>query len=263
MTRYRLVFAALVCAAIPLPVFAQGALRTAGTDAPARPRAISGAPSSARHCVSADAANVHSLGWVEAGTGYTVTFDSEIALVAAASRLDLDGERSNSSYGTPELRFTSSTPGSMALFVSGNGQAGCYRYKVDITPPAASMAPAMAARRTAKASVPLVNPLAISGFASSAKHCVAGEYVANVHEIGRIEQGNQVTITFESDFDPIAGMTNVNLQTQRGTFLVDDDSGGSLQPRIAFTASQAGTMALFVAGSNGRVGCYRYKVEIR
>lgn len=239
----------------------------AGSDFRSGTRAISGIASSARHCVSADAANVHSIGWVPSGTGYTVTFDADFPLVAAMSRLDLNEKRSTSSFGTPELRFTASTSGTMALYVGGNRQAGCYRYKVEIRPPTASTVSTSASHasriRGSNMATNSFGGTAISGLASSAKHCVAGNFVSNVHEIGRVEQDNRVTITFDGDFDAVAGATILNMETQRGTFLTDDNSGGGVQPRLDFNTSQAGTVALFVAGVNGAAGCYRYKVEIR
>ena len=54
---------------------------------------ISGSASNGRQCVAGAAANVHALGWVPAGTAYTVTFDSDIPLVTAVARIDLAGSR--------------------------------------------------------------------------------------------------------------------------------------------------------------------------
>lgn len=258
---------ALVALVASTPLLAQSALSPTGADEPAgaRPSAIAGMASSARHCVSGDGANVHGIGWVGTGTNYTITFESDFTLVAAISRLDLDAGSSTGSFGNPDFRSTASTPGTMALYVGGNGQAGCYRYKVETTAPAGLTAPAAAPRaavdaaKTSKVSM----PAAISGLASSAKHCVAGSYVSNIHEIGRVEQGNQILITFDSDFDPIAGVTLENLSTQRGTYIVDDDTGGNLEPQLNFTASHSSTVALHVAGFGSSAGCYRYKVEIR
>jgi hypothetical protein len=230
------------------------------------PRAISGMASSARHCVSGNASNVHGVGWVASGTPYTITFDSEIPLTAAAARVDLVGSQSASAFGAPDLRFIATTPGSMALYVSGRGQAGCYRYKVEIQQAAASVTPA--SRSTALPALAPINPArypidarAISGSASSAKHCVTGN-AAKIHGIGRVEQGAVVRITFDSDFDPVAGITLVNFAPERGTYLVDNDGGGDRQPLLYFTASQAGTLALHVASVNGRAGCYRYQFQI-
>ena len=246
------------------PLRAQEVLKPAAPG-DARPSAIAGMASSARHCVSSDGANVHEIGWLAAGTVYAITFDSNFTLVSAVSRLDLAGGTSTGAFGNPDLRSTASSSGTMALYVSGNGQAGCYRYKVEITPPA-GLTPAAAPRAVVEATAEtsqVVMPTSISGAAASGKHCVAGNNVANIHEIGRVEQGNQILITFESDFDPIAGATLENLSTQHGTYLIDDNSGGGLQPQLSFTASHSSTMALHVAGVAGSSGCYRYKVEIR
>ena len=248
------------------PLLAQELLPRTGADvrSDSRPTAISGMASGARHCVAGDGANVHGVGWVDTGTVYTVTFESDSTLVTGMTRLDLDGDRANSSFGSPELRFTSSTPGTMALYVGASGEGGCYRYRVDLLTSAIATAPASAVgRTTVSKSSNSASPLAISGLASSAKHCVAGIYVSNVHDLGRVEQGTQVTVTFASDFDPIAGVTLVNLVTQQTSYFTNDDADNSLQPRLEFTASHSSTLALFVAGYNGSAGCYRYKVDIR
>lgn len=249
------------------PLLAQSTLAPTGVDLPAaaRPSAITGMASSARHCVSGDGANVHGIGWMDTGTRYAITFESDVTLVAAVSRIDLNARDSRQSVGNPDIRATASTPGTMALFVGGNGQAGCYRYKVEITPPAGLTAPASAPRaaadvaKTSKVSM----PTSISGFASSAKHCVAGNYVANVHDVGHVEEGNQVTITFASDFDPIAAATLKNLTTSRSAWWVDNGTGGNNEPQLNLNVNFSGTLALYVAGYNGSVGCYRYKVNIR
>jgi hypothetical protein len=232
------------------PVLAQGG---------SEPRAISGMASSARHCVSGDAANVHGIGWMDTGTGYTITFVSRLNLTGAGG--------STRSAGSPEFRSTASTSGTMALHVGATGAGGCYRYKVELTPPAGAAASAqprgIASPAGGKFSKRVAEPAAITGLASSAKHCVAGSYVAHVHDIGRVEQGSLITISFESDFDPVAGVTLENLTTQRGTYIVDDDSGGNLEPELHFTASHSATLALYVTGYEGSAGCYRFKVEIR
>ena len=251
-----------VCA----PVLAQEMRVRTLADVPAvsRPSAISGMASSARHCVSGDAANVHAIGWMDTGTAYTITFDAEFPLITAISRLNLSGAGDSvGTVGTPDFRATSSSPGTMALYVGTTGAGGCYRYKVELTPPAGAAAAASAPPAQKTFSTSDVAPAAITGLASSAKHCVSGSYVANVHDIGRVEQGNLITISFDSDFDPVAGVTLENLATQRGTYIVDDDTGGALQPQLHFTASHSSTLALYVAGYGGGAGCYRYKVEIR
>jgi hypothetical protein len=232
-----------------------------------RPTAIVGLASSARHCVLGDAADVHGIGWVAAGTTVGVTFETDFVLAAAISSVDLEAGSATGVVGTPDIRVTASTPGTMALYVGATGQGGCYRYKVDVTPPAGSTAMPAGARATGRpATVKLsksAGALAIAGLPSSAKHCIAGDYVSNVHDIGWVEAGNQITISFVSDFDPIAGVTLRNMGTQRGTYLVDDDAGGNLEPQLDFTASHSATLALYVGSFGGGAGCYRYKVEIR
>jgi len=217
--------------------------------------------------VSGDAANVHGIGFVEAGTSYTITFDSPISLTAGVASLGLAGNQATSAFGTPDLRFTASISGSMVLYVGGRGQAGCYRYKVEIQPPSRSVVETAQSR--ASSEVALVKPakypfrtLAIAGAASSAKHCVTGN-AAKIHGLGRIEQGDDVLITFASDFDSIAGVTLFNFNPERGTYLVDNDTGGNLEPSLHFTASQAGTLALHVGSVGGVAGCYRYQVQIQ
>lgn len=232
------------------------------------PRAISGIPSSARHCVSGSASNVHPIGWLEAGSRFAITFDGDGAPgVASVVILDLDGDAAAAAHGTGDMRFSTSMAGTMALYVGGNNQTICYRYKVEIEPPAASTAVRPAARQNtalppAKLSKLQASPSAISGLASSGRHCVAGRYVSHVHDLGYMQQGTQVRVTFASDFDPVAGVIGGNPQAQTATYLIDDDSGGNLEPVLHFSTSQPGTVALFVAGFNGAVGCYGYKVEI-
>ncbi|MBI4266649.1 MAG: hypothetical protein HY657_19955 [Acidobacteria bacterium] len=262
MTRTALLVVS-AAAALASPPFAL----TAGTQRSERalpmPAAISGPATSARHCVSGDSANVHGLGWLEAGSRFSVTFEADFKPATSLAKLDLDGERATINYGDPDIRFTSTVPGTMALYVRAVAEAGCYRYKVEVEPPAGLAAPAVAGGSAVKPRKSGIHAMAIAGGASSAKHCVAGLWVATVHEIGRIEQGSQVRITFESDFDPVAGVTLVNAETRRGTFRIDDDSGGNLEPLLSFTASQSGTLALSVSGFSGRAGCYQYQVEIR
>jgi hypothetical protein len=265
MTRRRLLLVALVASLISVALAGQTDRAPVGVDLPAGPLAISGAGSSARHCVSGDAANVHGIGWVPAGTSYTITFDSALALTTSVSRLDLAGSRSAAAFGTPDLRFTGATPGSMALFVGGRGQAGCYRYKVEIQPGAASLVPVS----TALPPLALITPakfaagtMAISGDPSSARHCVTGN-AAKIHGIGRVEQGASVRVAFESDFDPVAGVSLVSFAPEQASHYMDNDSGGDLEPSLFFTAAHAGTLALHVGSANGRDGCYRYQVQIQ
>jgi hypothetical protein len=175
MMRRHLLSGALAASLISVALAGQTDREPAGIDRAAGPLAISGAGSSARHCVSGDAANVHGIGWVPTGTSYTITFDSALALTTAVARVDLLGSRSASAFGTPDLRFSASTPGSMALYVGGRGQAGCYRYKVEIQPPAASLVPVSTALPALAPITPAkfaAGTMAISGDPSSAKHCV-------------------------------------------------------------------------------------------
>lgn len=239
-----------------LPVYADQAVSTrTGSDLPATPQAISGIASSAQHCISADAANVHGLGWVDASTGYTVTFDSDIPLATAVIRLNLTERTQTISYGTGDLSRTASSSGTMALYVAGNGRAGCYRYKTVVQPPAAVA--------TSAASTSVISPAAITGMPSSAQHCISGNAVANVHEIGRVENGNRFTITMATNFDAVLGASLVNAAGQQAASWTDDNSGGGVEPQLSITAPHAGSLALYVAGVNGAAGCYRYQVEIR
>lgn len=265
----RSILAILVVLVASTSLLAQHTVRRTQADvqAAAQPSVIAGMASSGRHCVSGEAANVHGIGWVAAGTGYTITFESDSTLAAVISRLDLEAKESRGTSGTPDVRATASTSGSMALYVGATAPGGCYRYKVELTPPTGAQVSSSRTRvgsgqGAAKLSK-AAGPAAISGLASSAKHCVAGNYVANIHDIGRVEQGSRIAISFESDFDPIAGVTLENLVTGHGTYLVDDDSGGGLQPHLNFTASHSSTLALHVAGFGGSAGCYRYRVDIR
>lgn len=230
------------------------------------PSAISGSPSSARQCIAGQAANVHSLGWVEAGNRYTVTFESDITFSAALLRLSLDSRQLFTAYGTSDLTITATTSGNVVLVVSGNGRSGCYKYKAQLDRPAASVAAGTPRSRPSPVTLePAKNPIqtrAITGFASSAKHCVAGDAMTKVHGIGRIDQDTVVTISFDSDFNPIAAAAVTDLAAQRSVWYLDDDSGGDGEPRLRFTASQGGNVTLFVGGMNGSAGCYRYKVEL-
>jgi hypothetical protein len=263
--------AALICATLALPATAQQ--REAASDGAltVAPRAIAGAASSARHCLSGDAVNVHSLGWAEAGTTYTITFESDVALTTVATRLNLDEQNSRVAFGNPDISSTSSTSGTMALQVAANdGQAGCYRYKVEIesAPRVIAARAETISHRGELASVdqePTFGPTAITGLASSAQHCVGGRYVANVHEVGKVDAESRVSITFDASFDAIAGvqLVAVNADRDPGEYLVDDDSGGNLNPALNFTVPAGRSIVLFVAGVNGATGCYRYKVEIR
>ena len=247
-------------AAWPVDVWAQG-------DAPtvARPQAISGDSASGRNCISGNAANVHAIGWVATNTEYTVTFESSMPLAAAAARFDLAANQTSVNYGTPAIARTAGSNGTMALFVASAGDSGCYRYKTEIRVPSSLNAPE-AAGSFQSDDVPEAPAglLSIAGIASSATHCISGSNsVANVHEVGRIEEGNSVVLTFSTDFNAVAGAMLVDVPAQKHTAWRDDNSGGGVEPRISFTAPHAGTLALYVGGVSGAAGCYRYKVEIR
>ena len=112
-------------------------------------------------------------------------------------------------------------------------------------------------------------PQAISGQASSGRNCI-GPSGANVHSIGWVPSSSRVTVTFSSDFDPVAAVTNTQLggdapdHVARASYYADDDGGGNLEPLINFTASHSGTLVLHVSkySAERQAGCYFYKVEI-
>lgn len=119
------------------------------------------------------------------------------------------------------------------------------------------------------ASAARVEPQAISGQASSGRNCI-GPSGANVHSIGWVPSNSRVQITFSSDFDPVASVTNTQLGIEapdsvaRTSFWSDDDGGGNLEPQLTFTTSFSGTLVLFVSkfSAEREAGCYFYKVEI-
>lgn len=112
-------------------------------------------------------------------------------------------------------------------------------------------------------------PTAISGAATSARNCVSAT-TTSVHPLGWAPQGTRVTVTFSSDFDPIASLSLVQLGGAASDGMhdfddwVDDDSGGNFEPRIQATTTFAATMVLYVSAYNqGDAGCYFYKVEVQ
>ncbi len=115
----------------------------------------------------------------------------------------------------------------------------------------------------------VAEPQAISGMASSGRNCI-GPSGANVHGIGWTPANSRVTITFSSDFDPVAAVTNTQLGSEapdrvaRSAYYADDDGGGNLEPILSFTTSFSGTLALHVSkfSAERSAGCYFYKVEI-
>ena len=113
------------------------------------------------------------------------------------------------------------------------------------------------------------SPQAISGLASSGRNCI-GPSGANVHSIGWVPSNSRVTISFSSDFDPVAAVTNTQMGSDapdsvaRASYWADDDGGGNLEPRLSFTTSFSGTLVLHVSkySAERNAGCYFYKVEI-
>lgn len=132
-----------------------------------------------------------------------------------------------------------------------------------------AQAPAAKGPKQPAASAARVEPQAISGLASSGRNCI-GPSGANVHAIGWVPSNSRVTITFSSDFDPVAAVTNTQLgadapdRVARAGYWADDDSGGNFEPLIAFTTSFSGTLVLHVSkfSAERSAGCYFYKVEI-
>lgn len=112
-------------------------------------------------------------------------------------------------------------------------------------------------------------PQAISGLASSGRNCI-GPSGANVHSIGWVPSNSRVQITFSSDFDPVAAVTNTQMGSEapdrvaRASYWADDDSGGNLEPELRFTTTFSGTLVLHVSkfSAERNAGCYFYKVEI-
>lgn|SRR5687768_1203406 len=136
-----------------------------------------------------------------------------------------------------------------------------------------ALVPAVALAQQAKGpkstTAPVSQPQAISGLASSGRNCV-GPSGANVHAVGWVPGNSRVTITFSSDFDPVAAVTLTQLGSEapdrvaRAAYFADDDGGGNLEPQIAFNAGFAGTLVLHVSkfSAERNSGCYFYKVEI-
>jgi hypothetical protein len=200
-----------------------------------RPRAITGDPSTATHCVSGGSANIHSLGWVDASTNYTVTFETPSSIQTAVGRVNLADRVNSTSYGTPDIARNAATSGTMALFVGGNGQSGCYRYKVAISSGTAATAPSdVRSPSVMVRTAPTAAARTISGPASSA-----------------------------ANFNAVAAAHIVNLAAQQSTSYSDDNSGGGTDPALTITAPHGGSLAVHVGGVSGAFGCYRYKVEIR
>jgi len=114
--------------------------------------AISGLASAGRHCVTNGAASTHSLGWVPSNTQVVVTFVSDFDPVAAVTVMQLGAENPNpgaaraslvsddDSGGNlePEIRFTTTHSGTLALHVgtfSHTEGQGCYTFKAEVRTP--------------------------------------------------------------------------------------------------------------------------------
>ena len=129
--------------------------------------------------------------------------------------------------------------------------------------------PGQKAPKSAPVSAQSVEPQAISGLASSGRNCI-GPSGANVHAIGWVPASSRVQVTFSSDFDPVASVTNTQLgsdapdRVARSSYWADDDGGGNLEPSLNFTTSFSGTLVLHVSkySAERNAGCYFYKVEI-
>ncbi len=134
---------------------------------------------------------------------------------------------------------------------------------------ALAQSPVAKAPKESAPSAAVSGPMAIAGLASSGRQCI-GPSGANVHSIGWVPSNSRVTVTFSSDFDPVAAITNMQMGLEapdgraRSSFVYDDDGGGNLEPELRFTTSFSGTLVLHVSKfSESRVaGCYFYKVEI-
>lgn len=265
----RCVWVLFVVAGLASPAMAQ----RSGVDGPVA-QAISGTPSSGRHCISGNAANIHPIGWVASGTTYIVRINTDIELVTAVARLNLSGAGSATiTNGSPEFNNTAASSGTMALYVAPrSGGAGCYAYQVSIVLSASAASVEDDAGRspdTAGEAVRALDyspaPLAISGTPSSAQFCTSGT-AANVHEIGRVDQASRIVVSFDADFDAVAGISALILSggaAADARYTTNDNSGGGTNPALSYSARAGDNLALFVGGVDGAVGCYRYKVEIQ
>ena len=132
---------------------------------------------------------------------------------------------------------------------------------------AAQQPAAKPAKQTARPAA--IEPTAISGLASSGRHCI-GPSGANIHAIGFVPANSRVAITFSSDFDPVASATIMQMGLDapdgraRSSYWFDDDGGGNLEPELRFTTAYSGTVVLHVSkfSAERSAGCYFYKVEI-
>ena len=143
---------------------------------------------------------------------------------------------------------------------------------------AAPESPASASRSVKGSSVVAKRngPSAIASGATSGIHCVGGSVISgkraltsNVHPLGFLGSGNRVTVNFDSDFDPVAIVIGAQIGSPapdgvaKLTYVVDDDSGGNLEPKVTFTTSYDGSYFLVVGGSDpGVTGCYTFEVVV-
>lgn len=133
----------------------------------------------------------------------------------------------------------------------------------------AAQAPTVKGAKQSAASASVSEPAAISGLASSGRNCI-GPSGANVHAIGWVPSNSRVSISFSSDFDPVASVTNTQLggeapdRVARSSYWADDDGGGNFEPLLNFTTTYSGTLVLHVSkfSAERSAGCYFYKVEI-
>ena len=119
----------------------------------------------------------------------------------------------------------------------------------------------------------IVEPRAEVGDRANGVYCTAPIGAnANVHDLGWLPAGINVTVTVEglSDgFDPVAAVIVASLGEQAGnniktTTFYDNDSGGDKDPKISFVTPQAGTYILLVNDYPDKTtGCYRYEVFLR
>lgn len=261
--------AVVVCGATAPPAYAQSG--KAGKRSVFETTAISGLPSSAKHCVSGTSSNVHSIGWIEANSLVTVTFVSDFDPIAGIVSLNIDSPSGRAGYIVdddsggnlePSISYRSSFSGNAALYVSGYAStSGCYWYKLEVTRPGQVLG--ASSPRPPKSGT--FAPAAIAGSPSISYHCIAGDGVTNAHSLGRVSAGARLLITFDTDFDAIAGVINMDLLEASLTprFALDDDSGGRLAPQLNFRATDSGTITLFVGGYSSTAGCYRFKVEFQ
>ena len=253
---------ALVCAVTPAIASAQPA---------SGPHAIAGPASSGRYCLTGNGTNVHHLGWIEARSRYRITFDADVQLSSTVVRFDIATEQEITLRGDPDFNLTASISGMAVLLVSSNSRSGCYRYQVSIDPPSAQLAafipaalrPRSEARDRVEPSVRQPNlasgPRAIAGASSSGSHCVSGDGVPGVHELGRVDRAADISVAFEADFPSLSAVTMTKLDSNATRMVIEKTASASL----SFAAQAGDNIVLYVTGRSGIAGCYRYSVAIR